>query len=183
MPSFFRLFHSLKKHSSTTVGLDPIVDEASQVLILGSLPSVKSLEKQEYYGNPQNRFWRVLASVVGRQIPIDYPAKLDFLRANHVALWDVIEHADRSGSLDSNISNETVNDIPSLLRRYPSIHTIALNGSKAADTFSRYFNEDNLGRRVNIMRLPSTSSANTRFTLLQMSELWRYIFDYQSISL
>jgi hypoxanthine-DNA glycosylase len=159
-----------------TAGLAPIIDDASGVLVLGSLPSVKSLEKQEYYGNPSNRFWKVLSAVVGTPVPTSYPDKLDFLHTNHIALWDVIEHAERKGSMDSAISNETVNDIPAMLRRHTSIHTVAFNGAKAADTFRRHILNMDIGREVRMLTLRSTSAANMQFSMEQMIENWGLLF-------
>jgi TDG/mug DNA glycosylase family protein len=167
------LFGKSSLHKELTVGLAPIVDDASEVLVLGSLPSVKSLAKQEYYGNPANRFWKVLATVVGGECPVNYPEKLAFLHANHIALWDVIKQANRDGSMDSAITNETVNDIQGLLTKYKSIHTIAFNGKKAAETYSKYIGAFNIRHNIRFVTLLSTSPANMQYSMEQMIANWQ----------
>jgi hypoxanthine-DNA glycosylase len=158
-----------------TVGLAPVIDEASEVLVLGSLPSVKSLAKQEYYGNPANRFWKVLAAVVGEECPSNYPEKLAFLHVHHIALWDVIKQANRDGSMDSAITNETVNDIQGLLTKYKSIQMIAFNGKKSAETYRKYISDLNIGRNVRCVTLLSTSPANMQYSMEQMTANWQQV--------
>ena len=85
--------------------IPPVFDSHSKILILGSFPSVKSRESQFFYGHPQNRFWRVLAAVTGQPLPSDIAEKKEFLLRNHIALWDVIESCEITGSSDSSIRN------------------------------------------------------------------------------
>ena len=119
-----------KKH-----GLAPLLCPDPVVLVLGSLPGDESIRRQEYYGNPRNMFWRVLAAVFEDAVPESYPEKKAFLARHHVALWDVCASAERQGSLDSNIHDITPNDIPGFLKEHPCIKAIALNGGKSARAF------------------------------------------------
>ena len=97
----------------------PSIDNNSKVLILGSMPGVKSLEEQQYYAHPQNRFWKVMGSICNSpDFPnLAYSEKLQILLNNNIALWDTIKSCNRIGSLDSDIQNETPNDIRKLLKK------------------------------------------------------------------
>lgn len=166
-------------------GLGPLLCNGPKVLILGSLPGDRSLELQEYYGHPQNRFWKVIAAIHGLPCPADYAGKKAMLARCRIALWDIYHAASRPGSMDSDIRAGEFNDIAELLRRYPSIRTIALNGSAAAGGFDKYLSmsadcksaatgpERNIcGSPVRILRLPSTSPANARWTPARLEEAW-----------
>ena len=96
----------------------PVVDGHSRVLILGSLPSVKSRENHFYYGHPQNRFWKVLAGVCQAEVPVSVEEKKAFLLANGIAVWDVIASCRIVGSSDSSIRNVVANDVAGLLQDY-----------------------------------------------------------------
>ena len=96
---------------------EPIYNEDSKVLILGSFPSVKSRANQFYYGHPQNRFWKVTAGVCGEEIPTTIEEKRAFLLRNHIAVWDVIESCDIVGSSDSSIKNVVANDMDVILTK------------------------------------------------------------------
>lgn len=97
----------------------------------GFSSGIKSLEMQEYYANPQNKFWRILFDLFQEDFSTDYSEKLKFLEKNHLALWDVIDSCERNGSLDSKIINEESNDIQKLLTDFPNIKTIFCNGQKS----------------------------------------------------
>ena len=150
----------------------PSIDNNSKILILGSMPGVKSLEEQQYYAHPQNRFWKVMASVCNepKLHEFDYDLKLKILLKNNIALWDTIKYCKRNGSLDSDIQNETPNDIRKLLRKYPNIKTICLNGNKAYSSFKKYF-PDLLGKYT-CLKMPSTSPANARYSLDILIKEW-----------
>lgn len=89
-------------------GLAPLLCASPRILVLGSLPSDQSISRQEYYGNPKNRFWAVLAGVFGDDVPVGYPAKKAFLARHGVALWDTMASARREGSLDKDIREEVL---------------------------------------------------------------------------
>ena len=150
----------------------PSIDEHSTVLILGSMPGVKSLEEQQYYAHPQNRFWKVMASICNepKLYEFAYDLKLKTLLKNNIALWDTIKSCKREGSLDSDIQNETPNDIKGLLKNYPNIKTICLNGNKSYSAFKKYFPD--LLEKYNCHKMPSTSPANARYSLDILIKEW-----------
>lgn len=133
----------------------PLADENSRLLILGSLPGVKSLEAQQYYAHPQNRFWRIMFAVLGGEFSTDYEKRTSLLLANGVALWDVVKCAERQGSLDGNIKRQTPNDIPQLLAEHTGITRIIFNGSFAYTNYKKFFGEPVLPYK----KLLSTSPA------------------------
>ncbi|MDY6310298.1 MAG: DNA-deoxyinosine glycosylase [Cyanobacteriota bacterium] len=150
----------------------PNADNNSKILILGSMPGVKSLSEQQYYAHPQNRFWKIMAKFCSCEnlTALSYPQKLKTLLQNHIALWDVIESCQRPGSLDSDIQNETPNDIGRLLKKYPNIKTICLNGNKSYSSFKKYF--PNLLNSYQCFKLPSTSPANARYRFDDLYKVW-----------
>ncbi|MBQ6516027.1 DNA-deoxyinosine glycosylase [bacterium] len=153
----------------------PSIDSNSKVLILGSMPGVKSLEEQQYYAHPQNRFWKVMGVICHEQnlSAFHYDKKLETLLKNKIALWDTIKSCKREGSLDSDIQNETPNDIRKLLKNYPNIKTICLNGNKSYSAFRKYFSD--LLTEYDCHKMPSTSPANARYTLEKLSGEWRSV--------
>ncbi len=140
---------------------DPVVDERTRLLVLGSLPGERSLALQEYYGNRQNKFWQLMSAVTGAElVPLDYPARLSTLLAHGIGLWDVVAEAHRHGSLDSNIRNRDDNDLLGLLARYPAIRAIAFNGGTAAKLGRKALGAHAAG--YGIVELPSSSPAYTK---------------------
>ena len=150
----------------------PSIDKNSTILVLGSMPGVKSLQKQQYYAHPQNRFWKVMASICNepKLHEFDYDLKLKTLLNNNIALWDVIKSCRRLGSLDSDIQNEIPNGISKLLKNYPNIKTICLNGNKAYSAFKKHFPE--LFEKYDCHKMPSTSPANARYKLKDLYGEW-----------
>ena len=136
-------------------GFDPIIPEKPRLMILGSMPSVTYLDKQEYYGFAHNRFWKILHAVF--EMPIDtYAQKKEILFQQHILLWDVIGECEREGSLDSAIRKERVNDIAHLTAVYPTLHRVICNGRKAYELYQKHFPDIALPCSY----LPSTSNAN-----------------------
>lgn len=152
---------------------EPIVNENSKILILGSLPSDKSIVASEYYGNKTNQFWNIISLVFEKQqINFkNYNEKIYFLNKHHIALWDIYCLAERKGSLDTNIKNGKFNDIEGLLNRYTNIQTILVNGKKAEEAFKRYMKNENVDYKYNYV--PSSSSANTKYTVLEKVDFWK----------
>lgn len=139
---------------------DPVVDERTRLLVLGSLPGDKSLAVQEYYGNRQNKFWMLMSEVIEVDlVPLDYSARLQALLAHGVGLWDVVAEARRKGSLDSHIRERNDNDLHDLLSRHPNIKTIAFNGGTAGRLGLKVLGAAALA--YNIVELPSSSPAHT----------------------
>ena len=128
----------------------------SRILILGSFPSVKSREQMFFYGHPQNRFWRVMAALLGADVPQTVEEKRAFLLANHIALWDVIASCDIAGSSDASIRNAVPNDLTPILET-ACIRQIFTNGGTAHRLYRKYI-YPLTGREDTV--LPSTSPAN-----------------------
>ncbi len=149
----------------------PNIDENSKILILGSMPGIRSLEQQQYYAYLQNRFWKVIGKCCNfdNLQELNYSDRLKFLLNNQIALWDVIESCKRTGSLDSNIKSEKPNDIRALLKKY-NIKRICLNGNKSYSAFKKHFPE--LLKRYNCYKLPSTSPANAKYKLEDLFKEW-----------
>ncbi|SDG67213.1 G/U mismatch-specific uracil-DNA glycosylase [Selenomonas sp. WCT3] len=155
------------------IGFPPSIDDTCHTLILGSMPGVTSLEQQQYYAHPQNRFWPLMARLLEEPaVPLVYEERLQMLLRHHIALWDSLDTCDRDGSLDSAIKNEQCNDFTALLAKYPKIKTICFNGGKSAQAFKRY-NKALLSRRdIAFYALPSTSPANARWRLEMLAAKW-----------
>ena len=147
---------------------EPIYNEDSKVLILGSFPSVKSRANQFYYGHPQNRFWRVTAGVCGDNVPETIEEKRAFLLRNHIAVWDVIESCDIIGSSDSSIKNVVANDMDVILKR-ANIRGIYANGDKAYQLFLKYCKKEG---QPEVHKLPSTSPANAAWSVERLIGAW-----------
>ena len=147
---------------------EPVYDKGCRILILGTFPSVKSRQNAFYYGHPQNRFWRVLASVYGEAVPEEIPEKRAFLLRHHIALWDVIGGCRITGSSDSSIRDAVPNDLPGLMAKC-SIDRIILNGKTAEKIYLKYWE----GLPVRHLTLPSTSPANAAWRLEQLTKAWR----------
>lgn len=150
----------------------PNIDKNSKILILGSMPGVKSLEEQQYYAHPQNRFWKLMGMFCNADnLPeLNYQEKLQILLKNKIALWDVIQSCYRDGSLDSKIQNELPNDIPEFLKQFPNIKIICLNGNKSYSALKKHFPE--LLKQYMCYKLPSTSLANARYKLDDLYNEW-----------
>ena len=128
------------EHQNIKHTFEPVYDENSRILILGTFPSVKSRENQFYYGHPQNRFWKVIAELTGSSLPESIKEKRKLLLENRIAIWDVIASCSITGSSDSSIRDVEVNDIPSLLKK-SHISTIYGNWAKACELYDRYVRE------------------------------------------
>lgn len=151
--------------------LKPFYRPDSEILILGSFPSVKTRESGFFYGHPQNRFWKVLAELFAEAEPSNIPEKESLLVRHKIALYDVIKECDIRGSADSSIRNAKPTDLKFIIES-TSIQTIFCNGQLSAKMFSRY-QEPILKQEALV--LPSTSPANARWTLPKLVEAWSVI--------
>ena len=106
----------MSEYTHITHTFEPVFDKHSKILILGSLPSVKSREQGFYYGHPQNRFWKVLAALTQKPVPQSINDKKEFLLAAHIAVWDVVQQCDIIGSSDSSIKNAAPTDLQECLK-------------------------------------------------------------------
>lgn len=166
------------KTGNKVQGLAPVADENSMILILGTMPGIESLKKQAYYGNSRNLFWKLIVEVTGKKVPEEYEAKKQFLLKNKIALWDMCQACFREGSLDSNISEETPNDIKTFVEKHPNIKVIAFNGKESAKLFAKHFGSL---KGVKLLDLPSTSPANAGISweskVSEWSKLKAYLHD------
>ena len=152
---------------------EPVYDKDSEILILGTLPSVKSRENNFYYGHKQNRFWKVLATLLKEPVPDTIEEKKAMLLVHRIALWDVIQSCDIKGSSDSSIKNVQPTDIGMILEK-TNVTQIYANGNKAGQLYKRYqFPVTGIEATV----LPSTSPANAAWSLERLCEAWRVILE------
>ena len=155
-------------------GLEPIAGTDPEVLILGSYPSRQSLAKGEYYGNPQNQFWKIMEILHGIDHTLPYSSRISCLVKRRIALWDVLATCARDGSADTAIRDPVPNDIRGFLAAHQTIRCIALNGTAAG----RYFSRMNPGIPGTI--LPSTSPAYARMTLAEKTRKWACVLTRHS---
>lgn len=151
--------------------IPPVYSADSEILILGSFPSVKSREIGFFYGHPQNRFWKVIAGIFDDTVPNTTDEKKKFLLKHRIAVWDVIASCEITGSADSTIRDVIPNDLSPILRVCPAIR-IFTNG-KEADRMYRKYQEERTG--ITAVCLPSTSPANAQWSLDRLREAWRII--------
>ena len=149
--------------------IPPVFDKHSEILILGSFPSVKSREMQFFYGHSQNRFWKVIATIYDYPVPSDIPSKKKLLLDNRIALWDVIGSCEINGSSDSSIRNAVPNDIAALVEK-TGISRIFANGATSYNMYNR-FCRDSVG--IDAVKLPSTSPANAAYSLDRLVSEWK----------
>ena len=149
----------------------PYINEDSKVLILGSIPSVKSRELHFYYMHPQNRFWKVLSDIFEENYPDTIQDKKNLLKKHHIALWDVLAACDINGSSDSSIKNPEVNNIKKLIQN-TNVDTIFVTGKKALQLYNKYCLND-VG--ISAIYLPSTSGANCGISYEGLKEKYEII--------
>jgi len=156
----------------------PQVGAGCVLLILGTVPSVRSLELRQSYGHPHNLFWTFMGEMFGAAPQLPYAQRIARLHLHGIGIWDVLERCERSGSLDSAIvpGTEVANDIPRLLDLQPTIGAIALNGGKAQQAFRRQVLPRltaDMRARVTLFDLPSTSPANASIPRATKRERWQ----------
>lgn len=154
-------------------GLAPVADARTQLVILGSFPGVASLQAQQYYAHPYNKFWPILAALwpqYAQPDGRDYAARCEWLLARGLGLWDVYDSCERQGSLDSAIRTPQVNDFAALQRRCPQWQAVAHNGT---ESFKHAGQLAGLGLAV--YKLPSTSPANARWSFERKLNAWREV--------
>ncbi|AHE97210.1 DNA-deoxyinosine glycosylase [Thioalkalivibrio paradoxus] len=153
--------------------LPPVLRANTRLLILGSFPSVASLQAGQYYAHPRNQFWRILGDLLGSPLhERDYSERIGCLLEHRIGLWDVYASCVRPGSLDSSIRDAVPNDLGTLLRQAPELRMVVHNGAESA---RRMREVQALGIRAR--RLPSTSPANARLGYHSKCSLWREALD------
>ena len=166
-------------------GLAPLVSSQTRLLILGSFPGVASLQAQQYYGHPQNQFWRALSAILGdidASRPMDtcassYQIRSEWLLSKKLGVWDVYASCEREGSLDSKIRQPVLNDFSTLKTLCPDLQAIAHNGG---ESFKHAKHTQNLG--VPVFKLPSTSPANASWSFERKVAAWRDVFEKSGIN-
>jgi double-stranded uracil-DNA glycosylase len=167
-----------RQYAMLSFGLPPISSPSARVLILGSLPGRLSLERSEYYANPQNVFWKIIAARVP-ELPADYAGRVRVLTSKRVALWDVLAAATRSGSLDADIADDAIpNNFRAFFHAHPGIDLIGFNGGTAARLYERHVMPTLTEAQRSIVRttLPSTSPAHAGVSFAQKAARWSAIF-------
>ncbi len=154
--------------------IEPVFDAESRVLILGTMPSPKSREVQFYYGHPQNRFWRVLAAVLGEELPQSVPEKKAMLLRHRIALWDVLAECEITGASDSSIRNPVSNDLSVILDHAP-VQAVFTTGATAWKLYTR-LQKPHTG--IEAVRLPSTSPANCAVKMEALTEAYKAILPW-----
>ncbi len=149
--------------------LEPVIEKDSEILILGSLPSVKSREEMFYYAHPKNRFWKVMANVFSESEPQTIEEKKQFLKKNKIALYDVIQSCSINGSSDSSIQDVKVNDIHKLVEK-AKIAKIYTTGRLAYQLYNRYLKET---VKIDAIYLPSTSPANAQISFEELVKYYK----------
>lgn len=149
--------------------IPPLFDSELKILILGSLPSVKSREQNFFYGHPQNRFWKVLSTIFNQPIPLTIEEKTNLALSNKIALWDTIFSCDIIGSSDSSIKNVIPTDLKPILQK-SKIQKIFCNGKTSGKYYEKYQMKE-IG--INAEILPSTSPANAAFSLEKLIKIWK----------
>lgn len=149
----------------------PYINKDSEVLILGSIPSLKSRELGFYYMHPQNRFWKIMGDLFNEKSLSTILEKKKFLKKNKIALWDVLESCEINGSSDSSIKCPKVNDIKELIKR-TNVKIVFVTGKKAFDLYNKFCYKDVL---IKAIYLPSTSGANCRVSYDDLKEKYEII--------
>jgi double-stranded uracil-DNA glycosylase len=161
----------------------PQVGRDCRVLILGTVPSLRSLQLRQSYAHAQNLFWPFMGELFDAGPELPYAERIARLHARGVGIWDVYKQVDRPGSLDSSIvrASEVPNEIGRLLKKYATIRALALNGGKAAEGFARHV-APNLSAaqrdRVDVLALPSTSPANASISRAEKRRRWQILTTY-----
>ena len=148
---------------------EPVYSTESKILILGSFPSVKSREDNFYYAHPQNRFWRIMASILNEDVPRNINQKKDILLNGKIAIWDVLKSCKIEGSSDASIKEPIVNDISKVLD-ITNISCIFFNGNKAFNIYNKYLKSK---LHIKCKVLPSTSPANAMWNFDRLLEVWK----------
>ncbi|MDO9404763.1 MAG: DNA-deoxyinosine glycosylase [Polaromonas sp.] len=160
-------------------GLAPLVSPDTRVLVLGSFPGAASLASGQYYGHPQNHFWKILAALWPEGAPVmsgpaidSYERRVSWMLDHGIGLWDVYASCERQGSLDSAIRHPVVNDFAALVRQCPKIAAVVHNGAES-------FRHAAAGAvpGLPVYRLPSTSPANASWSFGRKLAAWREVFD------
>jgi TDG/mug DNA glycosylase family protein len=169
----------MKSALSDIEGFPPIASGEPNVLILGSMPSVTSLQKQQYYGHAKNAFWPIMAELFNFDRHLSYFQRTQILTDHRIAVWDVLQKCQRHGSLDANIAWESIqiNNFELFFDQYRLIKRVFFNGGMAESVYKKHILPElpSRFRYLQYMRLPSTSPANASLNFKEKLEAWRVI--------
>lgn len=163
-----------------TTGLPPIADPGIRTLILGSLPSRRSLQLGQYYGHPQNAFWRIMDALLGAARDMPYEERKARLLGSQIGVWDVLHSSLRPGSMDADIDTATArpNDFSSFLEGHPQVYRVCFNGRKAAEMFRRTVElPEHLAGGLEFVDLPSTSPAYAAMPFEEKLGRWSIVIE------
>lgn len=150
----------------------PLIDEQTEILIIGTMPGIKSLEEAQYYAHPRNAMWHIISRLYNKNAGFaSYQQKTECLLKNRIGMWDNLQYCERCGSLDSNIKNEIPNDFEQLLQQYPKVKKLLFNGQKSFQFFKKY--HPALLEQYQYCVMPSTSPANASQKTEFKFEIWR----------
>lgn len=159
------------------ISFPPIADTHASLLILGSMPSIKSLEQQQYYAHPRNAFWPIMSALFNMDNELSYSQRCQHLITHHTAVWDVLKSCQRQGSLDVDIDSASmiINNFNSFLQHHPHIKKLVFNGGKAEQVFNQFVLPTLTEQQTTIprLRLPSTSPAHARCSQNEKLDIWR----------
>ncbi len=167
-------FNKPENSSTLKKSFDPISDANTRILILGSMPGEKSLQIGEYYANPGNKFWKIIAKITDNQLPATYPEKKDLLFKTGIGIWDVAHTVNRQGSLDSAIKDEEPNNLNTFIANHKNLKVIGFNGQKPEKLYDKHFDRK---KGIKYFSLPSTSPANTHFDFERICQEWKKILE------
>jgi hypoxanthine-DNA glycosylase len=148
----------------------PIIYENSQILILGTFPSIKSFKNNFYYSNPKNQFWKIMSEIFNENFNSENE-KIDFLKRKKIALWDIVKSCERKNSSDSNLKNIKPNDIPNLIKTYKNIKLLAFTSKKAVHLYKKFYPDLN----IETIYLPSPSPAYASMNLNEKIKIYKKI--------
>ncbi len=164
---------------NTIVSFSPVSNKNARGLILGSMPGVESLKKNQYYAHPRNSFWYIVLKILNGDLDLNYEERKEILKENRIALWDVLKGCVREGSLDSSIKNSSIvtNDFESFYSEHPDVRYVFFNGAKAEKEYknSVFPKISKKYNRLEYYRLPSTSPAMARLTKEEKLSEWLII--------
>jgi len=152
----------------------PYINASTKIVILGTMPGIASLEKQEYYAHKRNHFWPIMHALLGNvHVSELFEEKIKLLQENNIGLWDVLKNCERKGSLDIHIKNHEVNDFETLFQEYPAINKIVFNGKESHRYFFKKFGQI---EGITYYVMPSTRPANT-MSFENKLKLWSAFLD------
>jgi TDG/mug DNA glycosylase family protein len=149
----------------------PILPNKPHTLILGTMPGEKSIEMNQYYAHPQNQFWRLMGDIYGANQSLPYEKRVQKLKDQGIAVWDVVRACTRSGSMDADIKNEVSNDFEEFYSNYPTVKLVVFDSLTAEKLYKKWV-LPTLTRRLKYVRVPSPSPANARLGYAAKLALW-----------